>query len=159
MRFFEDIQTFVTIGPISIKWYGLLILLGAFIAYYLSLRNLKKMGYDTSMSDDLFIGALLSGVVGSRIWFVVFYDLGYYLRNPIEIFMTWEGGLAIQGGLVFGAAFGYWFVKRHNISFMRLADAIVPNILIAQALGRWGNFLRRLATFYRRSYVHQRCIS
>ncbi len=145
MRFFEDIQTFVTIGPISIKWYGLLILLGAFIAYYLSLRNLKKMGYDTSMSDDLFIGALLSGVVGSRIWFVVFYDLGYYLRNPIEIFMTWEGGLAIQGGLVFGAAFGYWFVKRHNISFMRLADAIVPNILIAQALGRWGNFLNQEA--------------
>ncbi len=145
MRFFEDMQTFITVGPISLKWYAILILIGAFSAYYFSLRNLKKMGYNSKMGDDLFIGALLSGVVGSRLWFVAFYDLGYYLKNPLEIFMTWEGGLAIQGGLVFGAAFGYWYVKRHNISFMRLADAIVPNILIAQALGRWGNFLNQEA--------------
>lgn len=145
MHFFEDMQTFLTVGPISIKWYAVLILTGAFIAYSISLRNLKKMGYTSEMGDNLFVGALLAGVVGSRLWFVAFYDLGYYLQHPLEIFMTWEGGLAIQGGLLFGAGFAYFYLKKHNISFMRLADGIVPNILIAQALGRWGNFLNQEA--------------
>ncbi len=145
MIFFEDMQTFVTVGPISIKWYAMLILTGAFIAYGVSLYNFKKLGYDSELGDNLFVGALLSGVVGSRLWFVAFYDFEYYLSNPLEIFMTWEGGLAIQGGLVFGAAFAFWYLKKRKISFMRLADAVVPNILIAQALGRWGNFLNQEA--------------
>src|SRR5690554_3098878 len=145
MIFFEDMQTFVTVGPISIKWYAILILTGAFIAYGVSLYNFKKMGYDSELGDNLFVGSLLSGVVGARLWFVAFYDLQYYLSHPLEIFMTWEGGLAIQGGLVFGAAFAYWYLKKKQISFMRLADAVVPNILIAQALGRWGNFLNQEA--------------
>lgn len=145
MRFFEDMQTFVTIGPISIRWYAVLILTGAYLTYYLSLRNFKKIGYDSKVGDDLFVGTLLTGVIGTRLWYVAFSDPLYYLQNPLHIFMTWEGGLAIQGGLFTGAAFGYWYVKKHNISFMRLADAVVPNILIAQAIGRWGNFLNQEA--------------
>lgn len=145
MVFFEDMQTFITVGPISIKWYAILILTGAFIAYGVSLYNFKKLGYDSELGDNLFVGSLLAGVVGSRLWFVAFYDLEYYLSNPLEIFMTWEGGLAIQGGLVFGAGFAFWYLKKKRISFMRLADAVVPNILIAQALGRWGNFLNQEA--------------
>lgn len=145
MVFFEDTQTFLTVGPISIKWYALLILTGAILAFIVSLRNLKKLGYDSELADSLFIGALISGVIGSRLWFVAFYDLSYYLADPIRILKTWEGGLAIQGGLLFGAAYAYWFVKRRNIRFMRLADAIVPSILIAQAIGRWGNFVNQEA--------------
>jgi phosphatidylglycerol:prolipoprotein diacylglycerol transferase len=103
------------------------------------------MGYNSELGDNVFVGALLSGVVGARLWFVAFYDLEYYLQHPLEILMTWEGGLAIQGGLVFGAGFAYFYLKRKKISFMRLADAVVPNILIAQALGRWGNFLNQEA--------------
>lgn len=145
MRFFEDMQTFVSIGSVSIKWYAILILTGAFIAYAISLHNFKKMGYSSDLGDNLFVGSLLAGVVGARLWFVAFYDLEYYLQNPLEILMTWEGGLAIQGGLLFGAGFAYFYLKHKNISFMRLADAVVPNILIAQALGRWGNFLNQEA--------------
>jgi phosphatidylglycerol:prolipoprotein diacylglycerol transferase len=145
MRFFEDMQTFVTVGPISIKWYAILILTGAFLAYAISLYNFKKMGYSSDLGDNVFVGSLLSGVIGARLWFVAFYDLEYYLQNPLEILMTWEGGLAIQGGLLFGAGFAYFYLKHKNISFMRLADAVVPNILIAQALGRWGNFLNQEA--------------
>lgn len=145
MKFFSDIQTFVDIGPISIKWYAVLILAGAYLAYYLSYRNLKKMGYKSELTDDLFFGALLSGVIGARLWYVLFSDLGYYLSRPLEILMTWQGGLAIQGGLFGGVLFGLWFVKRHKINFMRFADAIVPNILVAQAIGRWGNFLNKEA--------------
>src|SRR5690554_7245717 len=81
MIFFEDMQTFVTVGPISIKWYAILILTGAFIAYGVSLYNFRKMGYDSELGDNLFVGSLLSGVVGARLWFVAFYDLQYYLRS------------------------------------------------------------------------------
>lgn len=145
MKFFPDLQTFLDVGPISIKWYAVLILVGAYLAYYLSYRNLKKMGYRSDLTDDLFFGALLSGVIGARLWFVVFFDLNYYLARPLEILMTWQGGLAIQGGLFGGVLFGLWFVKRKKIDFIRVADAIVPNILVAQAIGRWGNFLNQEA--------------
>ena len=145
MVFFKDLSSFVDIGTISIKWYAVLILTGAFLAYWLSARNLKKLGYPTSLLDDLFFGSLLAGIVGARLWYVLFFDLSSYLADPISIFMTWQGGMAIQGGLLLGAAFAYWFLKRKKLSFLRFADAIVPNILVAQAIGRWGNFMNQEA--------------
>lgn len=143
MVFFKDLSSFVDIGSFSIKWYAVLILTGAFVAYWLSLRNLKKLAYPTSLFDDLFFGTLLAGIIGTRLWYVLFYDLATYLENPLSIFMTWQGGLAIQGGLLLGAAYAYWFLKRKKLSFFRFMDAIVPNVLVAQAIGRWGNFMNQ----------------
>lgn len=145
MVFFKDLSSFVDIGSLSIKWYAVLILIGAFAAYYVIQKNLTKLGYESSMIDDLFFGSLVSGIVGARLWYVVFYDLQSYLANPISILMTWQGGMAIQGGLLLGALFAFFFLKRKGISFMRFADNIVPNILIAQAIGRWGNFMNQEA--------------
>lgn len=148
MTFFPDLSTFVTIGSLSIKWYAVLILTGAFIAYWISQRNILKMGYPASLTDDLFFGALIAGIIGARLWYVLFYNLEGYLKNPLSIFMTWEGGMAIQGGLMLGALYAFFFLKKRKISFLRMADAIVPNILIAQAIGRWGNFLNQEAYGY-----------
>lgn len=145
MSFFPDFRTFISIGPISVKWYAICILSGAVIAYLLSAKEIKKMGYPVSVADDLFFGALIAGIVGSRLWYVLFYDLESYLANPISIIQTWNGGMAIQGGLMLGALYAYFFLKRKNISFLRMADAVVPTILIAQALGRWGNFVNQEA--------------
>ena len=145
MVFFKDLSSFVDIGTISIKWYAILILTGAFLAYWLSVRNLKKLAYPTNLVDDLFFGSLLAGIIGARLWYVLFYDLQTYIADPISIFMTWQGGMAIQGGLLLGAAFAFWFLKRKKLSFLRFADAIVPNILVAQAIGRWGNFTNQEA--------------
>jgi phosphatidylglycerol:prolipoprotein diacylglycerol transferase len=145
MIFFSDPSTFIIVGPVRITWYAVLILIGAMITYALSARNLKRLGYPTTLVDDLFLGTLLAGIIGSRLWYVLFYDLNYYLANPASILATWEGGLAIQGGLFLGAGYAAWVLKRKKISFLRMADAIVPNIMIAQALGRWGNFFNREA--------------
>lgn len=145
MNFFPDISTFVSIGGYNIKWYAILILIGAFAAYYVSQKNILKMGYSTSLADDLFFGVLIAGIVGARLWYVLFYDLQSYLADPISIIQTWEGGMAIQGGLLGGALYAFFFLKIKKISFMRMADAIVPNILIAQAVGRWGNFFNKEA--------------
>ena len=145
MSFFPDLRTFVNFGPLSIKWYAVFILSGAFISYVVSSREIKKMGHPISVLDDLYFGAIVAGIVGSRLWYVVFYDLQSYLSNPISILMTWNGGMAIQGGLLLGALYAYVYLKRKHISFLRMADAIVPTILIAQAMGRWGNFMNQEA--------------
>lgn len=145
MTLFPDFRTFIEIGPLSIKWYAVFILTGAIVAYLLSAKEIKKMGYGNNIVDDLFFGALIFGIIGSRLWYVLFYDLSYYLSDPITIFMTWNGGMAIQGGLILGALFAYVFLKRKHISFLRMADAVVPTILIAQAIGRWGNFMNQEA--------------
>ncbi|MCD8519689.1 MAG: prolipoprotein diacylglyceryl transferase [Erysipelotrichaceae bacterium] len=146
MQFFPNPSTILQIGTFAIRWYAVLILTGAFIAYALSLREFKKMGYDASQMDDLFFGALISGVIGSRLWYVAFSDdLAGYLSDPFRIIATWEGGLAIQGGLLLGFLYSYFWVKKRKIDFLRIADGAVPTIMIAQALGRWGNFANQEA--------------
>lgn len=145
MHFFPETRIFLQIGPINIYWYAVLILIGAFACYSLCLHNLKKMGYTSAFAEDLFIGAFASGLIGARIWFCVFYDLGFYLSNPLEFLQVYDGGMAIQGGVIAGALYGAWYAKKHRVDFFRLADGIIPNLLVAQAIGRWGNFINQEA--------------
>ncbi len=145
MKFFPDRQTLISVGPLEIKYYAVFILLGAITAYLVSSRNLKKKGYSKEIAEDLFFGALLSGVLGARLWYVVFYDLSSYIQNPLQILNFMEGGLAIHGGLFFGVLYGLYFAKQRKIQFLHLADHILYTVLIAQALGRWGNFMNQEA--------------
>lgn len=145
MHWFPDFSTVVEIAGWSIKWYAILIVSGALLSYAIIRKNVAKAGYKVEVIDDLFIITIFWGVVGARLWYVVFYNLNYYLSNPLHIFMTWEGGLAIQGSLIFGAAYVYFFAKRQRISFFRLGDLILPHVLLAQAIGRWGNFFNQEA--------------
>lgn len=145
MSLFPEFRTFLQIGPLTIEWYAVLIITGALIAYYLASKDIKKMGYDQDLIDTLFIGILGFGVLGARIWYVLFENFEVYLRNPISIFQIWNGGLAIQGGLFTGALFVFYIAKKHKINFFRLGDAILPHVLIAQAMGRWGNFFNHEA--------------
>lgn len=143
--FFPDRQTFLSIGGLSVKWYAIMILLGVFAVYYFSCQNFKKNGYSKSILEDIFFGCFLWGLVGARIWYCLFSYPSYYFENPIRFLYIFEGGLAIQGGLMAGAIYGIWYAKKHNMSFLRAADAIVPNILIGQVIGRWGNFINQEA--------------
>ena len=85
------------------------------------------------------------GIAGGRIWYVIFTFSEYYIMNPIEIFAVWHGGLAIQGAVIAGLIFSYYFFKKHDIPFLVAGDAIMPGVLVAQALGRWGNFFNHEA--------------
>ena len=140
MEFLPSRQIFLQIGNLHITWYALCIITGALIAYALSSHNLKKLKYPAFYLDDLFFGILLSGIIGARLWFCAFYDLGYYLSDPLELIAVWDGGLAIQGGFIFAIAYSLYYCHKQNIDFLRVADQIVPNVLLAQAIGRWGNF-------------------
>ena len=145
MEFFPDLQTFIRIGSLDIAWYAVLIMSGAYIAYAVSAKSLKKAGYNIADIENLFFGALITGFAGARLWYVLFYDLATSLKDPISIFMIRDGGLAIHGGLFAGVSFGYWYAKKKNLNFWHMADMVVPNILIAQAIGRWGNFMNQEA--------------
>ena len=145
MTFFPDAKTFVQIGSLSIAWYAVFIITGAFIAYKLGQHNFKKIGYDPEVLSDYFFGVMITGILGARLWYVIFMWDEIYAQNPLEIIMFRHGGLAIQGGLIAGIAFSLWYFKKHNIDYMVAGDAIMPGVLIAQAFGRWGNFFNQEA--------------
>lgn len=141
--FFPSRKIILSIGNLTVTWYAVLIMIGAFIAYEISKRNMRKMGYPDDYADDLVINVLWIGILGARLWFCAFYDLGYFLSHPWKILAIWEGGLAIHGGFIAAILYGIYFCKKRGIDPLRLGDAVVPNVLIAQAIGRWGNFVNQ----------------
>ncbi|MFV0380101.1 MAG: prolipoprotein diacylglyceryl transferase [Anaerorhabdus sp.] len=145
MEFFPTRQIFLKVGPLSIQWYAMLILLGAAACFYVSFKEMKKANYKMEVAEDIIMGCFISGIIGARLWYCLFYDINYYLQDPIRILKIYEGGLAIQGGLIFGALYGFYYAYKKKIDFIRLADMIVPNLLLAQAIGRWGNFMNQEA--------------
>ena len=145
MELFPNLQTIVSIGSFELRWYPVLIIIGGLLIYWISSTNFKKAGYNTDIADDLFIGCTITGVIGARLWFCAFYDFAYYLSNPLKILYTWEGGLAIQGAILGGVVFALIYCHIKHISALRLCDMIFPSLLLAQAIGRWGNFFNQEA--------------
>lgn len=139
MKFFPNFSTFVEIGSFSIQWYAIMILIGAAIAYKIGEYRFKKLDYSTDLLSDYFFNLLFIGIIGARLWEVIF-TWERFASNPMEIFMIWNGGLAIHGGIFTGLIYSYYFFKKHEIPFLKVGDVIMPCVLIAQACGRWGNF-------------------
>ena len=135
----------------ELTWYSVFILIGALTTYFLSAYFYKKESESKKCPDlvfDTFLVAFPMGLVGARIWYVLS-EWDYYFNDPMAILRVWEGGLAIQGGvmlgIVCGVVYATWKMKKHGMtmSITHLMDLIVPNILIAQVIGRWGNFFNR----------------
>lgn len=147
MNLFPDSKTFISFdvgSSIDIKWYAVLILIGALGTYLVSKHEFKKAKYtDFEFFDSLFIYTLWVGIIGARLWFCAFYNFDFYINNPSQILRIWDGGLAIQGGLVAGALFAFVYSKINRYPFLRILDILLPNVLIGQAFGRWGNFLNQ----------------
>lgn len=136
-----------TVFNTNISWYSVIVLTGAIIAYLFCKYFYKKQAFSKKypdLIDTLFLIAFPCGLLGARIWYI-FSEMEYYLTDPIRMLKVWEGGLAIQGGVLGGILAGYITlkVKKIEIPFRTMADLIVPNILIAQSIGRWGNFFNQ----------------
>lgn len=127
----------------EIRYYGLLYVLSFIIAYYLikHLAKEKKLGLNEDDVADLILYVLIGVVVGARVFYVVFYNLPFYARNPLEVFAVWHGGLSFHGGLIGAIAAGWYFCRRKKISFYKIADIAVIPASIGLALGRIGNFM------------------
>lgn len=127
------------LGLVQIYWYSIFIFLGIIISCFVIYKEAKKRGIDDEFLVNLTFNTIIIGVIGARLYYVVF-NLPYYLQNPIEILQTWNGGLAIHGGLIFGLLFIVYYCKKHEVNILKMLDIIVVGLIIAQAIGRWGNF-------------------
>lgn len=132
------------LGPISVAWYGIIIVTGMILAIYLSIKEGEKRGVSEDFIVDTAFWVLPLGILGARLYYVLF-ELGYYLNNPTQIFAIWEGGLAIYGGVIAGALTFYWRSRKENVPFLLVTDIVAPYVLLAQAIGRWGNFINQEA--------------
>ena len=133
-----------SIFGININYYSLCILLGVVVAYLVIKKLSKKHNINPRYMDDIIFYGLLCGIVGARLYYVLF-NLEYYLSYPSEIIMIWHGGLAIHGGILFGALFVWLYSRKNKLNFIELTDIILPGVIIAQGIGRWGNFFNQEA--------------
>lgn len=133
-----------SIGPIRIYWYSVFILLGILLAITLIYREMKKNNIQKDILIDMSFYAIIIGLLGARIYYILF-NLSYYLQHPIEIIQIYNGGLAIHGGLIFGSLYVIYFCKKHQLNILKTLDMIVVGVIIAQAVGRWGNFFNQEA--------------
>ena len=128
-----------TIGKFDIRWYSLFILVAFVLAYYLVVKETSRFRISRDFIFNIAFWIFIFGVIGARTWYVLF-NIEDYTTNPLNIFKIWEGGLAIHGGIVAGLLVIFYFCRRYKFRFIRLTDFIAPALLIAQAIGRWGNF-------------------
>ncbi len=133
-----------SIGPIAVRWYGLLIASALLIGILGGCRAARRRGINEDDFLTVIMVAIICAFVGARLYYVVF-NLPYYLANPGEIIAVWHGGLAIHGGII-GGILAIWLVGKHyRIVFWELADIIAPYLILGQAIGRWGNFFNQEA--------------
>jgi phosphatidylglycerol:prolipoprotein diacylglycerol transferase len=149
---FFDIDRFgIHIGPLYLRFYGIIIMFGALMAALLAQRLLRRKNRDPEIVWDGLIWALIFGIIGARLYHVFTPSISAggwqqtlnYLRNPISIFITWQGGLGIPGGIVGGILGLYIFARRNNLPLGILLDVAAPGVALAQAIGRWGNFVNQ----------------
>lgn len=136
----------IELGPIKLRWYGLMYVGGFLAAYFLIQRQprAKRLGLQGSMLQDLFLYLAIGLVVGARLGYVLFYqfsNFGQYLQNPLEIIAIWHGGMSFHGGLVGTLLAGALFCRRRKFSFWEVADLVIVTAPIGLGLGRLGNFI------------------
>ena len=128
-----------SIGYLSIRWYSVLILVGILIAFYLATKESKKFKLPDDFIFDMGFWVVIFGILGARLYYVLF-NFSYYKANILEIFKVWNGGLAIHGGIIAGLITMIVYCRIKKVSVLRTMDIAAPSVLIAQAIGRWGNF-------------------
>ncbi len=133
----------VKIGPFSLRWYGLMYILGFVSSYVLVLYQVKRktLKIERSQIDDLLFALILGLIIGARLGYVLFYNIGFYIQNPLEIFQVWHGGMSFHGGLIGTLIAGFIVVKRQGFDFFKIADLIIPTCPVGIGLGRIGNFI------------------
>ena len=129
---------------IPIRWYGILIAVGMALGTILAVYRARKKGVSENLILDMLLIAIPLAIIGARIYYVIF-NWEYYNADILSMLNIREGGLAIHGGIIGGILTGYFYCKRHNISFWKMSDICVPSIALGQSIGRWGNFINQEA--------------
>ena len=137
-------KIFLDLGIVQIKWYSLFIFIAMLVASILIYREARRKKIDDDTLFNMLFYGIIIGILGARLYYVLF-NLNYYLKYPLEILMIWSGGLAIHGGLLAGLLFMAYYSKKHKINILGILDILVVGVIIAQSIGRWGNFFNQEA--------------
>lgn len=132
-------RVFFSIGPITIYWYSIMILLALVIGYSIIIRYCKKEGMDSSIISDMLCYLVVFSILGARVYYVLF-NFSLFKDDLIGIFKIWNGGIAIYGAIIAGVIYIYYYCKKNNINFIKMLDIFSLSLLLGQAIGRWGNF-------------------
>ena len=131
------------IGPLQLRWYGLMYVLGFAACYILVRYQLKERSFPELQEnfENLNIALIISMIIGGRLGYVLFYNPAYYLSHPLEIAATWSGGMSFHGGTIGLVVGGWWYARKKKIPFFKAADTYMVTIPIGLGLGRLGNFI------------------
>jgi prolipoprotein diacylglyceryl transferase len=137
--------SYIELGPLRIHFYALFILTGIILALLLTESRLKARGVEAGVALDVSFWAIPFGILGGRFFHVITHPNDYFYQGAdlLAPFRIWEGGLAIYGALLFGALGAYIGSRKSGIKFTSYLDAVAPGILLAQAIGRWGNYFNK----------------
>lgn len=127
------------IGSFALRWYSVLILVGAIIGITLVEKEGQRFGIDKEFLFNMSFWAIIFGIVGARLYYVAF-NYHEYSNNLLSIFQIWKGGLAIHGGIIAGLITIFIYCNKYKVRLIRILDLCAPALIIAQAIGRWGNF-------------------
>ncbi|MDD4623967.1 MAG: prolipoprotein diacylglyceryl transferase [Bacilli bacterium] len=127
------------LGFIQITYYAIIILIAILCSYFVIVMEANKYNYDKEFLGNLLFWTILFGIIGARLYYVLF-NLDYYSANPSEIYKIWNGGLAIHGGIIFGMIFAALYSLKYKGNILKLFDIFGVGLIIGQAIGRWGNF-------------------
>ncbi len=125
------------IGHFELRSYGIIVALSFLAGLWLSTKEAARKGLDPSLIYDFALYALLGGIVGARIYFILFSDPVYYLKNPWEIFAVWRGGIGVIGALAGGFIAAVWYCRKKRIPLLRFADTLAPAVALGQTLGQF----------------------
>ena len=128
-------------GCFQVRSYWVIVCLSFLLALWMSTREANRKGIAPNVVQDFGLYALLGGIVGARLYFVLFSEPAYFLEHPGEILAIWNGGMGIIGSLVGGLLVAAWFCRKHSIPFLRFGDTLAPGIALGQTTGQFACLL------------------
>jgi phosphatidylglycerol:prolipoprotein diacylglycerol transferase len=140
------------IGPVFVRYYGIILMLGAVAAAWMAEREARRREQNPEIVWDAMVWVLIAGIIGARIWHILTpqptlvaqgITTKYYLTHPLDALAIWKGGLGIAGAVIGGGLAMYLYCRKHKIDFVLWADIVAPGLALAQAIGRWGNFVNQ----------------
>lgn len=133
----------VHLGPLKIRWYGLMYVMGFLGAYYILKKEAERRVAPLSKDQvyDFLSYAAMGVILGGRLGYVLVYNLPFYLENPLQIVAVWKGGMSFHGGFLGVVVAGWLFCRKHSLPFWDLADFSVLPVPLGLFMGRMGNFI------------------
>lgn len=133
-----------TLGPLSIRWYGIIMTSAFIFGVLLAQRHARKFNIDPEHILNMAMYIIPLAIIGARTYYVIF-EWENYRHNLFEAFAIWHGGLAIHGGLIGGFLGGLYYVRKNRLPLLLFGDLLIPSVILGQAIGRWGNFINQEA--------------